>query len=268
MICTKVSSLEPTARAVAVAVVVLGLSTTAGADIMTFNSSSAGNNAATRTAWLEAIGIGAPAHLVDFESGFVNGENIHGVGGLFPLDMVINDTDAESAIMRTGSGVIGGSNPVGDFAVTQNERPFLELDFSANPVDYVAFQDIDQSGTSGVVTFVGGGTANISFETTSTGGNSAEFFGIFTNDQPPITLVQLDAAGDGRWGIDNIEYGSGGATTCIGDLDSSGSVGFNDLSILLGTWGPCGSCVPDIDGDGSVGFTDLVALLGAWGMCP
>ena len=42
---------------------------------------------------------------------------------------------------------------------------------------------------------------------------------------------------------------------------------FNDISILLGAWGPCGkgSCVADIDGDGSVGPTDIAALLAAWG---
>ena len=42
------------------------------------------------------------------------------------------------------------------FSATHDEQPYLELDFTENPVDYVAFQDIDQSGTSVVVLFVDG----------------------------------------------------------------------------------------------------------------
>ena len=182
--------------------------TPASAALLTFNSPDAGGNAATRAAWLAATGIAAPDHLVDFESGFANLQNIHAVPGLFPLDLVITDSSgANAAIIRTGAGVINGSNPVGVFSLTHNEQAFLEFDFSANPVDYFGFLDIDQAGTTGIVTFVGGATAVISFETTATGGDSAEFFGIFRNDMPGIIKVQLDASGDGRWGVDNLEYG-------------------------------------------------------------
>jgi hypothetical protein len=38
-------------------------------------------------------------------------------------------------------------------------------------------------------------------------GDTAEFFGVFRNDQPRIVRVELDASGDGGWGVDNIEYG-------------------------------------------------------------
>jgi sugar lactone lactonase YvrE len=55
---------------------------------------------------------------------------------------------------------------------------------------------------------------------------------------------------------------------CPADLDGDGSVGFNDLTLLLGAWGPCsGACPEDLDGDGSVGFNDLTLLLGTWGPC-
>lgn len=179
------------------------------AALMTFNSATPADNTAQRSAWLTAVGVPTPQNLVDFEVGFSNTQNISGVGGLFPDGLVITDTGpgTPQAIIRSGAGAIGGSNPVGTFSLTHDEQPFLELDFSANPVDFVAFQDIDQSGATGTVTFIGGGTAAISLETTGGGGNSAEFFGIFRNDMPQITLVQLDASGDGRWGIDTIEYG-------------------------------------------------------------
>jgi hypothetical protein len=187
---------------------VFGTPLTAAASILTFNSPDNASNAATRAAWLAAIGIAAPENLVDFESGFVNGQNIDDVASLFPEGLVIRDTtSADQVIIRTGAGVINGSNPVGMFAATHNELAFLVLDFTLNPVDYVGFLDIDQAGTTGSVYFEGGGSAPISFETTAVGGNSAEFFGIFRNDQPRIVRVELDASGDGLWGVDNIEYG-------------------------------------------------------------
>jgi PEP-CTERM motif-containing protein len=189
-------------------VTLLGTSVSSHSALLTFNSPDAASNTATRDAWLAAIGIAAPDNLVDFEIGFANGQNISGVGGLFPLDLVITDTSgANAAIIRSGAGIINGSNPIGVFALTHNELAFLEFDFSANPVDYFGFFDIDQAGTTGIVTFEGGATAMIGFETTEGAGDSAEFFGIFRNDMPRIIRVQLDASGDGRWGVDNLQYG-------------------------------------------------------------
>ncbi len=64
-------------------------------------------------------------------------------------------------------------------------------------------------------------------------------------------------------------YWAGGAATkspCPEDLDGSGSVGFNDLLILLAAWSDSGGPT-DLDGSGIVGFNDLLILLAAWGAC-
>lgn len=187
--------------------VILG-TRTAQASMLTFNSDTPADNSATRTSWLAAIGISSPQSLVNFETGFTNGQNISGSTGLFPGGLVITDTSAGNAIIRSGSGAFGGSNPVGTFSLLHNEAAYLALDFASNPVDYVAFQDIDQAGTSIRVTFVGGSIAMLAIETTGVSGDSAEFFGIYRNDFPKITKVELDASGDGQWGIDTIEYGT------------------------------------------------------------
>jgi hypothetical protein len=197
---------------VPILVVGLGLlvsaAATGRADVLVFNAETPPLNDATRASWIAAIGAGAPRSLVDFESGFANNQNISGATGLFPGGLVIRDSSAaNAAIIKSGSGSVGGSNPIGNFAVTQNEDPYLELDFSANPVDYLAFFDIDQAGVAGILTFVGGATVNFTMDVTDGSGNSAEFYGLFRNDMPQITRVQLDASGDGLWGIDNIEYG-------------------------------------------------------------
>lgn len=173
---------------------------------LTFNSLSPSENEMTREAWLNASGITDSQFLIDFESGFIDGQNISGSTDIFPNELIIIDTSSSHRVSLEG-GSIGGSSPIGTLAIEHNERPFLRLDFSASPVDYVAFQDIDQAGTNGIITFVGGGNENLSFETTGGGGDSAEFFGIFRNDMPRIALIDLDASGDGQWALDNIEYG-------------------------------------------------------------
>jgi hypothetical protein len=109
--------------------------------------------------------------------------------------------------VQSSSSYFGNANPIGSYALAHNESAYLELDFSANPVDYVSFRDIDHTGTAVIVHFVGDTIVNTSFETTYGGGDNAEFFGIFRNDMPRITRVQLNATGDGKWGIDDIKYG-------------------------------------------------------------
>ena len=49
---------------------------------------------------------------------------------------------------------------------------------------------------------------------------------------------------------------------CPTDLDLDGTVGPQDLTVLLGNWGR-GGC-PDLDGSGAVDGADLAALLAAW----
>lgn len=56
--------------------------------------------------------------------------------------------------------------------------------------------------------------------------------------------------------------------SCVGDLNSDGTVNGVDLSQMLAEWGPCtGSCVSDIDGNGTVDGQDLAAVLAGWGSC-
>ncbi|MFZ9914407.1 MAG: hypothetical protein ACO3IB_03620 [Phycisphaerales bacterium] len=51
------------------------------------------------------------------------------------------------------------------------------------------------------------------------------------------------------------------------DLDGDRCVGASDLTVLLGSWGPCVNCSADYDGDGVVGASDLAVLLSYWGQC-
>ncbi len=54
---------------------------------------------------------------------------------------------------------------------------------------------------------------------------------------------------------------------CAEDISGNGSVGIQDLLILLSVWGTDPGGPPDFDGDGNVGINDFLILLAAWGPC-
>jgi hypothetical protein len=231
----------------------------AQADIEVFNSATPAENAAFRAAWLLAMDVDTPQHLVDFESGFVEDQNVSGVGGLFPGGLVILDS-SPSGNAYIESGSIGGSNAIGTFAVAHNESPYLELIFST-PVDYVGLYDIDQAGSTVVVTFTDETTTDFSIETTGAGGDSAEFFGIWRGDCPAIIRVQIDASGDGEWGIDNIEYGVGSG--CEADCNGDGTLNILDFVCFQGLF-TAGDLEADCNGDGVLNILDFVCFQGAF----
>ncbi|MHC5115426.1 MAG: FG-GAP repeat domain-containing protein, partial [Planctomycetota bacterium] len=60
-----------------------------------------------------------------------------------------------------------------------------------------------------------------------------------------------------------------GIAACPGDLDGSGDVGFSDVLVIIGAWGPCPpDCPEDLSGNGTVDFADILAVIAAWGACP
>ena len=180
-------------------------------ELVTYNSPTPDQNGAARQSFYNAVGIAAPQHRVDFES-LANGQNVSGVVGLFPGGLVLCDTGPSNQVtVRRGPGSISLSNPVGQAAVahTPGTAADLVLDFSASPVDYVAFNDIDTTSNNSFITFTfaGGETVNFRPDGTLTTGDSAEFLGFFVAGQPRITHVTLNLGGD-EFGIDNIEYGN------------------------------------------------------------
>jgi hypothetical protein len=205
----------------------------ASAQLITYNSQFPEQNAEVRTNFFNAVGIAAPQFRVDFETGFATGQNVSDQTGLFPGGLVIRDTSPpKQAIIVSGPGSVDLSNPVGQFALTHDSVGFLDLDFSANPVDYIAFQDIDTVSNNSrlVLTFVGGDTFLYGLtDATLTTGNSAEFLGFYRNDLPRITNVRFELGGT-IYGIDNLEYGIVPAPSSLTVLMLGGGLG------LLSRW--------------------------------
>jgi len=176
------------------------------AALLTYDASHPSDNGAVRGNWLTAVGISAPEYGVDFETGFSQDQNISGT--TFPGGMTISDTalNPPEVLIEGKQGAIGGSNPVGNFSAKHTKIAYLVLDFST-PVDYLGFLHIDADVTC-YVTYEGGTQIKLDPDASGASGNTAEFFGIYRNDQPPIEKVEMLSGGDLVWGIDNIEYGN------------------------------------------------------------
>lgn len=203
------------------ATLLAGAAQTASALPLIFNSPDNASNEATRQSWLNTLGITNGQHFIDFETGFEEGQQIGGMsldGGL-----VLGDTPGDATpfgLVVTGQASnIGSSNPVG-FLTATHDNDFLRFDFSAAPVDYIGFLDIDQSSFAvnvwtglllgSTITFADDLTYTFGADdtdTTASSGNSAEFFGLIGNDMGQIKYIDLATSGDATWGIDNIEFG-------------------------------------------------------------
>ena len=49
------------------------------------------------------------------------------------------------------------------------------------------------------------------------------------------------------------------------NVDGDGAATYQDLILILGAWGPCGTpCATDLDGNGVTGYQDLLVVLANW----
>lgn len=84
-------------------------------------------------------------------------------------------------------------------------------------------------------------------------------------EQAVLRVEVIDA--DGNRGFDDSDglFGIDG-TVLIGDVSGDGSVGVDDLLIVIGDWNCAGAaCAGDVDGDLLVGVDDLLLVIANWG---
>ncbi|MBL9121691.1 MAG: hypothetical protein JNL80_17430 [Phycisphaerae bacterium] len=120
-------------------------------------------------------------------------------------------------------------------------------------------------GRKAIIWFNNGAPLDLVTHIQSLGGSTAPYTSLGT---------AMDISPDGRtivgWGTGPGNPAGGWIVhfpiECPADLNDDGTVGADDLAVLLGAWGGRGSA--DLTGDGVVGAEDLAILLGAWGACP
>ncbi|MCA9310250.1 MAG: hypothetical protein KDA21_03535, partial [Phycisphaerales bacterium] len=92
---------------------------------------------------------------------------------------------------------------------------------------------------------------------TTTGAITGEFASLTAPDISPNVFYLVYSPGTVRL-----------VATCVGDINGSGAVNFDDLNEMLEEWATAGTR-GDVNGDGMVNFDDLNALLEEWGnTCP
>jgi len=176
------------------------------ADLITFNAMTADENEAIRQDWLNQIQIVDPQFSIDFEDSFSDGQDI----AKEPLSGGLKMTSEDSSIIITNnSGLLGSSQPVGILSASFAENTLVTLDFSANPVAYVSFVEIDTLGATYTITLDDDESIVVKGETTASSGESAEFVGFYSDDNRKITQITMTSeVGDNEWGIDSLLFGN------------------------------------------------------------
>lgn len=132
----------------------------------------------------------------------------------------------------------------------------VSIDNLSDPLSRIEFVDCAVTGNTALISQGGIGILGIGGS-----GNSS------------VTLTGTTACGNApRPNISGPWQDLGGNTVCVclADLNSDDVVNGEDLGILLGAWGPCGTsdCIADLNDDTVVDGADLGILLGRWGACP
>lgn len=149
----------------------------------------------------------SPDFTETFENGFTDSESLlnQTIGG---GSLTIGGTDAS---IEEGAGSIGGSNPIGNFALESIEGDIVSLTLTfTSSVEYLSFYFID--GLPGKVDVDSiNGTATFATPETAVDGDSAEFFAIIADSSDEyITKVSFrDINGSAGYAVDNLSWGSG-----------------------------------------------------------
>ncbi len=178
----------------------------------------------------------------------------------------------------TQNGEIGGNAGDEDIdgGYTSLVSPLLNIDGTDGIISYARwfFDSQDSDALQTFITNDNGASWTLVHETNST--NSSWETTNFTvsqyvepTDQIRVAFIAEDADPPSvvEAGIDNfqLEIITCG-TTCLGDINTDGTVDVSDLLSIIGAWDTDDSNA-DLDGDGTVAVGDLLIAIGNWGVC-
>ncbi len=193
----------------AAAATVTVFSCTASTGSSTNNSTAMAAKTDQRTAWLNALGISTPDTLIDFESGFSTGSILGDTlsGG---LTITSSQGYAYVATPEDNSTILGSTknDPIGDSALAVQDSTNYTFDFSS-PITYFAFYLMDHNPSPIAITFNDGTEYDVAVTvpTPDATGWGSTFFA-FISDTPISSFTLTITGGDGKAGIDNIEFGA------------------------------------------------------------
>lgn len=186
-----------------VSLAVLGAVAVSFGQVSIFNSSSASNNAATKSSWLSAAGITAGDVFQDFES-YALGTNLNGaaLGGGLTISEI--STNPFMQVQSNGS-FFGGSVPFGK-GLALKENRLIRFQFDA-PISYFSLYSLDDGGSDVRVHLENGTFQDFNnLDVAGSGGQNAEFLGFFATGPKIVRIDYAGQGGDGEYGFDNLEY--------------------------------------------------------------
>jgi hypothetical protein len=132
----------------------------------------------------------------------------------------------------------------------------VSIDNLSDPLSRIEFVGCSVTGNSALISQGGIGILDIG----GSGNSSVTLSGTTVCTNLPRPNIS------GPWQ----DLGGNTVCVCLADLNSDDVVNGEDLGILLGSWGPCGTsdCIADLNDDSVVDGADLGILLGRWGTCP
>lgn len=212
-------------------------------------------------------------------------EHVDPIGTVSPVDGSLaapqdDATPAGSMAFVTENGAVGGAASASDVdgGPTYLLSPTIDLQGVDAIISYSRWVYSAFGIHDSLTTYVSnnGGTTWVTVDTSTATGSAWESFSFLASAYvEPTSNVRV------RFGISDLDGSLTEAgiddfkvetiicegTPCPADLNGGGSVGAEDLALLLGAWGPNAGHPADLNGNGTVGAEDLALLLGAWGAC-
>ncbi|WP_136442935.1 PEP-CTERM sorting domain-containing protein [Pacificoceanicola onchidii] len=167
------------------------------------------DNAAAEALWLGTAGIASPEYLLNFETGYTDGQTVSGAIGYGGLSIAGIGQGGGDPTIESGTGNIGGSNPIGSYALeladdgSYGGMTVLSLTFES-ALAYLSFYMIDASTHT-----VNYGAGSVNTGATGSSGETAEFRGFVFAPSETVTTIDVlyDSSGASGWAIDNIAWG-------------------------------------------------------------
>ena len=177
----------------------------ASAASFTAYTSSYADMDATRQSWLDDLGISSPDETIDFESGFANQQDI--LGSTLSGGLTITSSTNGYAFVTNSSSDLGGSYPLGTFALAVDEKDDYTFDFSSS-ISYFGFYMMDNSSTNLTINYTDGSSEGTTINHGGSGGYNGTFLGLTFDKSVSSLYIPNVNGGDGEVGIDNIEFGN------------------------------------------------------------
>lgn len=218
--------------------------------------------------------------IIDGNTATDDGGGVYNSGGSPAFDLCTFDNNTATngrggaVACDGGAATFSNSNFNGNNALGASGDGGALVVISGSATVTSCLFDLNNAALAGGAIGVVGGSLTLSGSTvTNNAATTGGGVGITGAGTAAIgTTVFCDNIPDHISGTYTDDGGNGLCPVCMGDINGDGTVGIEDLLILLdcfgGTAGACSNPYADLFDDDFINSIDLTFLLGSWGSCP